>query len=215
MSRVAGIATVFGAAICGGAAAAQPSAAERPLGRTIARAARGLTAIVRADARRLSRAAQTGAVVSRRCCRTRALHLFYRSPPFTYLPWSGAYELTLTTTRSFLGSVSVSYFPTPRDWLYGGSPQREGPTYSFTIRAPNSRRGWSFSAIDSFLRCPRAPAGATVCEGSSQAIGFDERHGNAREFTRLFRQALVVAQKAEHHAPISGENLFPGPPPAT
>ncbi len=182
----------------------------------MARAARGLAAIVRADARRLSLAGQTGAVISRRCCHTRALHVFYRSPPYTYLPWYGAYELTLTSTRSFLGSVSVTYFPTPRNWLYGGPPQREGPSYSFTIKAPNHDRGWRFSAIDSFLGCPQSRTAASVCEGSSQAIGFDERQqGNAQEFARLFRQAIVVVQKAERHAPISGENLFPNPPAAS
>ena len=215
MSRVARIATVCSAAICGGAACAQPAAAERPLGRTMARAARGLAGIVQADARRLARSEQTGAVVSRRCCHTRALRVFYRSRPWGYLPWFGAYELTLTSTRDFLGAVSISYFPTPPSWPYGAPAQREGPTYSFTITGPGRHRGWSFSATDSFLGCgERSPSplpSIGVCEGSSQAIGFDERRGSAREFSRLFRQAIVVTQKARRHEPISGENLFPGP----
>lgn len=213
MSRLAGIATVCGAAVCGGAACATPpAAAERPLGRSMARAARGLSAIVRGDARRLGRATQTGAVLSRRCCQTRVLRVFYRSPPYKYLPWHGAYELKLRTTRNFLGAVSISYFPTPAVWSYGSAPQREGPTYSFTITAPRRHSGWSFSVMDSFLGCAESPAPAGPCEGSSQAIGFDEAEGDRREFGRLFRQALVVAQKAERHEPISGEDLFPEPP---
>lgn len=213
MGRLAGIATACGAAVCSTAACAQPAAAERPLGRTMARAARGLAGIIRADARKVGRAAQTGAVVSRHCCQTRALHVFYRSPPDRDLPWHGAYELTLRTSRRFLSSVTVAYFPTQAKFSYGSPSQREGPTYSFTISSPgHQRRGWSFSAMDSFLGCAGdRPAPSGLCEGSSQAIGFGEAQGSAREFARLFRQAVVVTQKAERHEPISGENLFPGP----
>jgi hypothetical protein len=177
----------------------------------MARAARGLSALVRADASRLAGAAQTGALVSRNCCHTRALQVFYRSPPYGYLPWHGAYELVIRTARHFVASVSVSYFPTPANWAYGAPGQREGPSYSFTITAPGRRGGWSFSATDSFIGCTGSPSKPGVCEGSSQAIGFGEGQGGAHEFGRLYRQAIVVVQKAERHAPISGENLFPGP----
>jgi len=173
------------------------------------RAARGLVAIIRRDARRLSGGRRTGALVSARSGRTRALRVYYRSPPFSYLPWHGAYELTLTSASDRLGAVSVAYFPTPAGWTYGAPGQAEGPSYSFTITAPGRRRGWSFTAMDSFLGCPGPSVPRGVCEGSSQAIGFDEAQGHAREFSRLYRQAVVVAQKAERHEPISGEDLFP------
>jgi hypothetical protein len=177
----------------------------------MARAARGLSALVRADARKLAGAGQTGALVSRHCCRTRALQVFYRSPPYSYLPWHGAYQLTIRTARDFLASVSVSYFPTPAQWAYGAPAQREGPSYSFTITAPGRHHGWSFSATDSFIGCAGSPSKPGVCEGASQALGFGEGEGEISEFRRLYRQAIVVVQKAERHAPISGENLFPGP----
>lgn len=208
MSRLAGIATLCGAAICGTGACAQPAAAERPLGRAMARAASALAAIIHGDARKVARARTTGAVLATRCCSTRALSVYYRAGPWSYLPWYGAYELKLETKRHFLGSVTVSYFPTAASWHYGAPTQGEGPSYSFTIDSPDGHRGWRFSALDGFFGCGEPPPQIGGCEGFSQALGFDERQGTTREFAALFEQAIVVVRKAQRHAPISGENLF-------
>lgn len=209
MRRLAGIATVCGAAIWGSGSLTDNAAAERPLGRAMAHAARGLAAIIRDDARRIARSHATGAVISKRCCGTRVLDVYYRAAPWSYLPWFGAYELKLETRRAFLRSVSISYFPTEASWSYGSPSKGEGPTYSFTITPPNRGEGWRFSALDSFFGCGATlPARGGTCEGLSQAIGFDERQGSASRFDALFEQAVVVTQKARRHAPISGENLF-------
>jgi len=176
----------------------------------MARAARSLAAIVRADGSRLAAARSSGAVVSRRCCSTRTIHVFYRSRPHAYLPWYGAYELTLRTSRTLFGAVTVSYFPTAANWTFGAPPQHLGPSYSFSIRSPGRHRGWSFAASDTFLGCEAQPGTPSVCEGFSQAVAFEEAHGLEREFRRLFRQAIVVVHKAQRHEAISGENLFSG-----
>ncbi len=176
----------------------------------MARAARSLAASVRADARRLAAAGSNGAVVSRRCCSTRTIHVFYRSRPHSYLPWYGAYELTLRTSRTLFGAVTVSYFPTAANWTFGAPPQRLGPSYSFSVRSPGRHRGWSVTASDTFVGCEAQPGTASVCEGFSQAVAFEAALGPEREFRRLFRQAIVVVHKAERHAVISGENLFSG-----
>jgi len=212
MGRLAGIAGACGAAICGTGMAAQPATAaparaERPLGRAMAQAARVLATIIRHDARRISSASATGAVLGERRRGARVLRVFYRSRPRGYLPWYGAYELKLRTHRTHVDRVTVSYFPTEASWSYGGPPAREGPTYAFTI-SRDGRSGWRFSALDSMFACQSPSTVAGSCEGLSQGLGFGERQGSMREFKALYRQALVVAHKGKRHRAISGENLF-------
>jgi len=206
------IATMCGAAICGGTTSTQPAGAELPLGRAMARAAGTLAGIIRADARRISRARSSGAVIARRSRGTRQLRVYYRAGPPTHRPWYGAYELKLRTTRRFLDAVTISYFPTAASWGYGAPAQGEGPSYSFRLLAPGHHRGWRFSAADSFLGCGAQRPAPGQCEGLSQALGFDEAQGGKREFEALFKQAILVVEKAERHAPISGENLFSATP---
>lgn len=179
----------------------------------MSRGARELTALVRADAREVAHARQSAGLISKRCCSTRVLHVYYRSRRPDGTAWSGAYELTLGASGRRLGSVEVAFFPVPRRWSYGSATQQlEGPSYSFLITAPGRDRGWSFTASDGFLGCGEGPAADPgVCEGSSQAVGFSEAHGSVREFKRLLRQALAVARRAPQHLPISGENLFTSP----
>ena len=208
MSRLTGIATMCSAAICGGCACAQPAAAEQQLGRAMAHAAGALAAIIRADARKVARAGDSGAVLAARDHRTRALRVYYRARPWSYLPWYGAYELQIRMARAFLGAVTISYFPTPARWSYGAPAEGEGPSYSFTLSSPERHHGWRLSAMDSFFGCTSHAPAPRGCEGLSQALSFDESEGREAEFRALFKQAIVVLQKAERHAPISGENVF-------
>lgn len=207
MTRLAGIAGVCGAAVCGAGSLAQAAAAERPLGEAMSRAAAKLSRIIRRDAARIGAGQSSGAVLARRCCGTRVLHVFYRARPYGGAGFEGAYELNLRFAGRFLVDARVSFFPTPPAWHYGAPPQREGPSYSFTLKSPNRQRGWRVSALDSYLVCPPAPQ-ADLCEGSSQGIGFEEHHGDERELGALFRQAMRVARRAEHHRPITEINLF-------
>ena len=207
MARLAGIASVCGAAICGAGPLAQPSAAERPLGEAMSRAAARLSALIRRDAKRIGAGRSTGAVLARRCCQTRALKVLYRARVHRRGAFAGAYELDLRFRGRFLVEVGVSFFPTPPGWHYGAPGQREGPSYSFTLKSPNRESGWHFRALDSYLACPQPPQGG-LCEGSSQGIGFEERHGHTPEFRALFHQALRVARRAEQHRAIAPVNLF-------
>lgn len=208
MRRLTGIATMCGAAICGGGACTQPAAAERPLGRAMAQAARALVAIIRHDARRISRAGSNGALIASRHRGRRTIDVFFRARPTRAHPWHGAYELKLQIRHHHLAAVTISYFPTEGSWCYGSASQGEGPSYSFTISPPGSSRGWRFSALDSFFGCGAGPAPSSGCEGLSQAVGYGEREGNVREFRVLAGQAIAVAHRAPRHRPLARVNLF-------